>query len=290
MKSDFEQLRTKIKSLGYRTDLMFPAFEGEIVDRGEYLVVTTPSNPTFYWGNFLLFERPPTEGDFELWPGLFEAEIGAPPAYEHQALGWDSPDGEEGVIEPFLRAGFEPDRSVVLTSAAPIPPARPAAAIHVRRLESEHDWEQALGMQVLCREPRHEEAQYRTYVGRSMDRYRRMAIAARGAWYGAFLDGQLVADCGLFHDGELGRYQSVETHPEYRRRGIAGRMIYEAGRMALEQHGLRMLVMVAEAESDAARLYQSLGFAPTEKMMGLLKFPEAAQSGKTPEQKTATEK
>jgi hypothetical protein len=47
---------------------------------------------------------------------------------------------------------------------------------------------------------------------------------------------------------------------------------------------------VAEAESDAARLYQSLGFAPTEKMMGLLKFPEAAQSGKTPEQKTATEK
>jgi hypothetical protein len=44
-----------VKSLGYRTDLIFPTFDGEIIDRGDYLVIRTPKNPTFYWGNFLLF-------------------------------------------------------------------------------------------------------------------------------------------------------------------------------------------------------------------------------------------
>ena len=59
-----EGILMDVKSLGYKTDLIFPAFDGEIVDRGDYLVVRTPSNPYFYWGNFLLFPRPPAEGDY----------------------------------------------------------------------------------------------------------------------------------------------------------------------------------------------------------------------------------
>ena len=57
----------QVRSLGYRTDLIFPAFDGQITDRGDYLVVRTPSNPTFYWGNFLLFDRPTGDGDIERW-------------------------------------------------------------------------------------------------------------------------------------------------------------------------------------------------------------------------------
>jgi hypothetical protein len=44
-----------IRSLGYRTDLFFPRFDGIIIDRGSYLVIRTPGNPHFYWGQFLLF-------------------------------------------------------------------------------------------------------------------------------------------------------------------------------------------------------------------------------------------
>ena len=40
-------MQMEVKSLGYRTDLIFPAFDGEIIDRGAYLVVRTLSNPTF---------------------------------------------------------------------------------------------------------------------------------------------------------------------------------------------------------------------------------------------------
>jgi hypothetical protein len=42
-------------SLGWRSDLVFARFDGEVVDRGNHLLVRTPGNPTFWWGNFLLF-------------------------------------------------------------------------------------------------------------------------------------------------------------------------------------------------------------------------------------------
>jgi GNAT superfamily N-acetyltransferase len=268
----------QLRSLGYRTDLIFPGFDGEIIDRGNYLVIRTPKNPTFYWGNFLLFSEPPKEGDLRSWGELFAAEIGVPPAVEHQTFGWDSPEGEEGAIEPFLQAGFRPDRGVVMTAAAPRAPVSPSHTVGVRALSSDTDWEQAVENQVTCKEPEFEHADYQVFRQRAMERYRRMSLAGLGNWFGAFIDGRLVADCGLFHDGELGRYQSVETHPDFRRKGIAATMVYDAGRQAIARYGLRKLVMVAEAASDPARLYASLGFREEEKMIGLLK-PPARDSG-----------
>jgi len=94
---------------------------------------------------------------------------------------------------------------------------------------------------------------------------------AAGHWYGAFIGDRLVADLGVFHDGQgLGRYQSVETHPDFRRQGIAATLVYEAGTRAIAEHGLHTLVIIAEDEGDPSRLYRSLGFEPTEKSMGLL--------------------
>lgn len=260
-----------LRSLGYRTDLIFPAFDGEIIDRGDYLVIRSPRNPTFYWGNFLLFEASPREGDFERWRELFAREIGVPPEVEHQAIGWDAPDGETGFLEPFVQAGFSVSRDVVLTTSAPRPPARPSAIVSVRPLRSPAECSQALDVQMLCRGEGHEEAGYREFRQRAMDRYRRMEEAGLGHWYGAFIGDRLVADLGVFHDSRgLGRYQSVETHPDFRRQGIAGTMIYEAGRQAMSEHGLHTLVIIAEEDAAPARLYQSLGFVPTERSMGVV--------------------
>jgi GNAT superfamily N-acetyltransferase len=268
----------KLRSLGYQTDLIFPAFDGVIVDRGDYLVIRSPLNPTFYWGNFLLFARPPQEGDFDRWRQAFVREIGAAPEVQHQAFGWDSPEGDTGIIDPFLRAGFSASNDVVLTASAPHSPAMPSSVIRIQLLSSASDWAQVIDLQVLCREPEHEEAAYREFRQRAMDRYRRMEAAGLGHWYGAFVGDRLVANMGVFHNGRsLGRYQSVETDPEFRRQGIAGTLVYETGRQAISSHGLHTLVIIAEEGSAPARLYQSVGFTPAEKSMGLLWFPHAGQ-------------
>jgi GNAT superfamily N-acetyltransferase len=259
----------KVKSLGYRTDLIFPSFDGEVIDRGDYLVIRTPANPTFYWGNFLLFPQSPQEGDFKTWCELFALEIGTPPETEHQVFGWDSPEGEAGVIQPFLEAGFRLNRSVVLTSSEPRSPDRPSDVVSIRALKTEADWEQAVENQVACREPEFEEGEYRAYKKQQMARYRKMVASDLGDWYGAFIDRRLVADLGLFHHEGVGRYQAVETHPDFRRRGIAGTLVYIAGCQAKADYNLHTLVIVAEQASSPARLYESLGFQLTEKQIGL---------------------
>lgn len=259
----------QVRSLGYRTDLIFPAFDGQITDRGDYLVVRTPSNPTFYWGNFLLFDRPPGDGDFERWPALFAGEIGTPPQVVHQAFGWDTTSDERGLVQPFLDSGYHLEQLAVLTARREHLVPKSSPAVTIRPLASDDDWEQSIENQVICREPIFSEAGYRVFRQRQAQRYREMASRGLGAWFGAFSGDRLVADLGLFHDGELGRYQSVATHPDFRRRGIASSMVSFAALYALDHFNLQMLVIVARAESPADRLYQSIGFQSAEVQLAL---------------------
>ena len=50
---------TEPHSLGWRTDLIFARFDGEVVPRCDHLVIRAPHNPTFWWGNFLLYDHAP---------------------------------------------------------------------------------------------------------------------------------------------------------------------------------------------------------------------------------------
>jgi predicted GNAT family acetyltransferase len=148
-------------------------------------------------------------------------------------------------------------------------PTRVNREVEVRPLRTDDDWAQATESQVAVRDERHQLEPYRVFQARKMARYRTMAEAAVGAWFGAFLEGRLVADLGLYTDGTFGRFQSVGTHPDYRRRGICGTLVHAAAEHALQRFGVKTLVMVADPEYHAARIYMSLGFAPTEQQLGL---------------------
>lgn len=266
----------QVRSLGYQTDLIFPSYDGEIIDRGNYLVIRTPTNPSFYWGNYLLFDRPPMEGDYQGWQELFAREIGTPSLVTHRTFGWDTTDNEHGVIEPFLDNGYRLEQSVVMTTRQPVPPSNPIQGVTVRPLELEYEWTQGIENQVACREPGFEETSYRLFRERQMHRYRAMARAGLGAWFGAFIENQLVADLGIFYTQQLGRYQSVQTHPNYRRQGIASYLVSQSGIYALDHFGIKTLVIVAKSGSQAERLYQAAGFEIVEHQTGIGKWDESA--------------
>jgi ribosomal protein S18 acetylase RimI-like enzyme len=140
-------------------------------------------------------------------------------------------------------------------------------------LETDSDWEEAVDLQVVCRNAEFEEGEYREFRVQQMKRYQHMVTAGLGHWYGAFIDQRLVADLGIFHDGALGRFQHVETHPDFRRRSIAGTLVHESSRHAIAAYDLNTLVIVAEQGSPAARLYGSLGFQQTEVQLGVERWP-----------------
>ena len=262
-----------LESLGYRTDLMFARWNGEVSDLGEYLHIRTPSNPTYYWGNFLLFKNPPLEGDFERWNALFKGHF---PESQHVALGIDGTRGETGQLQPFLTAGFDLEKSVVLTATQTHAPARMNLEVEVRPLKTDADWAAALELQILCRDTQHTLESYRVFKTAQLKNYRLLTDLGLGEWFGVFLTGKqekgkLVADLGIFFSSEMARYQVVETHPQYRRQGLCGRLVFEASQYAFAK-GAEILVMVADPEYHAARIYESVGFAVAEIQVGLQKF------------------
>lgn len=259
----------EIHSLGYRTDLFFPKYEGIVLDRGDYLVIRTPSNPSFFWGNYLLFSSPPKLGDLEKWQALFQQEISAQQVTHHTVFGWDSQEGETGEVQPFIDAGFQLVQSVILTTQQVNAPRKYNHEVVVRALVEDWEWEQALQNQVDCRPPEHSLEGYLPFKKAKMARYREMQRSGLGDWFGAFLGDRLVADLGLFCIDGIGRFQSVETAPEFRRQGICGTLVYQAALHGFERLGAKTLVMVADEHYHAARIYESVGFRPAERAVGL---------------------
>ena len=258
-------------SLGWRTDLVFARFDGQVTDRGSHLRVLTPANPTYWWGNFLLFQHAPRAGDFERWMALFDEEIATrQPASRHRAFGVDVP-GRLALPAEFAAAGFDLNEATVLTLTRDQlrgSPKRLPAGLAFQVLDLPRDAAAIVDKQVAVDEARFEIAGYRQFAERQMQRYAAMQRAGRGHWLGlvAEVDGRavLAASCGLFHDvasdERLGRFQYVSTHPAWRRRGLCTALVHAACRHGFEAMDLRTLVIVADPSDVAIDVYESLGF------------------------------
>lgn len=260
-----------VQSLAHQTDLLISRFRSQIEDRGPYLVIKTPENPSFHWGNYLLFPEPPETGDRQRWPELFRREFPDPQAVRHIAFSWDSP--ESGNASAFIPDGYRLETTVALSTNRPLLPPRAHPDVTVRTLTHDHEFAAALDLQVACRDPIFSFESYREFRQRQTVLYRQMIARNYGQWFGAFLEDKLVADLGVFHADGVARYQSVSTHPDHRCQGICGRLVHDAGQHALQNFpGVHTLVMVAESDRQAARVYQSCGFHPHETIHALSHF------------------
>lgn len=262
----------RLESIGFQTDLIFWRYGGRVQDRGEYLLVETPRNRGWHFGNLLVFRHLPREGDHERWPALFRREFTHAPEVRHMVFNWRA-DGERlGLVEPFISAGFRLEINPILGARALHPPPRPNDEMEVRPIDTDDAWAEVLEGHVRHRDGVHEEGPYRRFIERRFDDYRRLVEEGRGAWYGAFAGRRLVGDCGLFREGDTGRYQYVLTHPEYRRRGVAATLVHKVGDAALRAGLVRRLVISA-ADADVTRIYASVGFEPVERCAALILAP-----------------
>ena len=252
-----------LDSLGLRTDLALLRLGGsEITDRGDHLVVRSPHNPDHWWGNFLLLRAAPDETTVDRWLGRFTVEF---PDAAHRTFAVDGTDGTVGDLSAFAARGFTVEAQTVLTAGVVHPPRRHDPTAEYRTLTSDDDWAQSAELRFVCDDSPDRELHRRFVTARTATQ-RRLVAAGTGAWFGAFVDGRLVSQLGLLRTGPgQARYQSVETHPEFRRRGLAGRLVHDAGRYGLDRLGVTTLVIVADPDYVAIDLYRSIGFRDTER-------------------------
>ncbi|MGZ3695269.1 MAG: GNAT family N-acetyltransferase [Bdellovibrionota bacterium] len=254
----------QLRSLGRKTDLIFSRFQGEVFDRGPFLVIRTPTNPSFHWGNLLVFAAPPTANSLTEWNALFKKELGDLPL-KHTLFTWEGLAPEDSVLKQFTDEGFEFDEGVVLATKKVKAPPKVNSDIKIKVIESDSEWAQAIELQVAARDPQYEEGYHRLFKERQFAQYKAMWQAGMGHWFGAFLGGKLVGDLGVFKSENLARYQNVSTHPDYRRLGICGTIVYETAKLTLQDPKIETLVMEADNHYHAARIYESVGFLPVEK-------------------------
>ncbi|WP_244927713.1 GNAT family N-acetyltransferase [Nocardioides sp. W7] len=252
----------ELLSRAWRTDLALLAGSGSIVEHhGTYVVVRTPDNPTFRWGNFLLLRRAPMQRDLDRWLGLFEELL---PDVTHRTFGVDDPTGDRSTLRVFADRGFRVSVSTVLTADEVHHPRHANHTAQLRQLETDADWEQRFALTMACYADESGPA-YEEFARRQAEAERRLTADGSGAWFGAFEDGRMLSGLGISRAGHgLARFQNVETHPESRGRGLAGTLVHHAGRHALDELGVRTLVIVADPDYHAMRLYQGVGFSSTE--------------------------
>lgn len=263
----------RTRSLGYRTDLAIRALEGSVIeDRGTYLVIRSPRNPGFWWGNFLLLPSL-APGSLDDWLARFAAEF---PGARHATFGVDeAADGSSAASDlgEWTAAGFTVDRSAVLTASALRPPPQPNAEATYRPLAGDADWEQALRLRLAVDAGR--PAGDPEFARARLAATRAMTEAGHATWHGAFLGDDLVAQMGIVCDASSGlaRYQHVETHPDARRRGLAGTLTWKVGKSVLAAAQARTLVIVADPDGPAIAIYRSVGFTPAETQLALQRRP-----------------
>ncbi len=267
-----------LNSLGHKTELFFGSFSGKVTTLEDVVFVQTPSNPDYFWGNYLIFREVPKASDVQLWTDRFDELFTGMDGIKHRSFTWDvngmgAPLNHD-VIQIFKNSGYDYSSQIFHKSKTLVAPVNLNQRIKIRPLSSENEWHDMLEMQILCWVGDMDEDEFRTFKTRRVKEYERMVTAGKGLWFGAFVEDRLVGDAGIFWDGEFARYQNVETHPDFRRQGICRTLVYEIGNWVLENKKAEYLVIQSEENSDAMRIYQSLGFEPIERVQEFCKYQD----------------
>ncbi len=238
--------------LGWHTDLAVLRLGGSTFEtHSDHLVVRTPANPTYHWGNFVLVTDTTSVDDADRWRRVFAAAF---PDAAHLAIGLPATPA------PAAWAGTDLEANDVLVADGALVERALPAGYTVREVVGEADWaaSTALNDDHYPGEPE--------FAGLRSENRARMVSMGDLTWFGAFTEDtdELVAELGIVRveDG-LARYQSVLTHRDHRRRGLTGHLLGVAAGRAREA-GAGTLVIIADADGDAGRLYRAAGFRHTE--------------------------
>ena len=256
--------------LSWHTDLAVLRLSGsEIEERSDHLLVRTPANPYFYWGNFVLVTDRSGADDPSRWLETFEREF---PDSRHRAIGLLA---EPRDAAAWKALDLELDHDDVLAATTCPQPTPVPQGYLTRRLDDAAAWEQSTGLRISeFADASEHEALYERHNTEA-----RSAMAAKGdaAWFGAFEGDRLVAELGIVDCGEgVARYQAVVTGEDHRRQGLAGHLLGVAAAWAADR-GAQRWVIVAEDGGDASRLYRARGFEPADRGTRAYLKPEPSE-------------
>ncbi|MFM2384705.1 MAG: hypothetical protein RL166_579 [Actinomycetota bacterium] len=242
---------------GWETDLAILRHGGSSIDEfPDHLLIRTPHNPNYHWGNFILISNNEALGDAARWVQTFRDAF---PDSKWVSIGMSEyPTNPEAWKEFDL----ELERMEVLKTD--IQPAFPEIdPNYTSRILGGKDWDALLEREISenLKSGSHDPETFDPFIRRTIESYKDLSNRGLASWFGAFHGTELVADLGIVVCGETARYQSVQTDENHRKRGLASHLLGRAALWASER-GCSSWVIVTESTNDAGRVYRKAGFTP----------------------------
>lgn len=261
-----------IASIGLKSEFLFFDHISIIYPKNEYVVVKTPRNPKYISANFLLFKNAPNPDDIELWPRLFQKEFLNNPNIKHIKLVWDDITINENVIDGFLKNNFELEhyRSLIATGLLTADKINQNICV---RILNENDWEEVVQDQMLFRPTELSEDYYREFSKQLMDDYRSIILLNKSIWFGAYIGSQMIGSVGLLWSNTMVAFQRVLIKPEFRMHGACKTMLHYVAAWISNSLKDRTLVILAEKDSIAEKIYTNLGFKVKEELLAFYRYP-----------------
>lgn len=257
---------------GWATDVAILELTGsEVTDRGDHLVIRTPDNPDYHWGNCILVTDPAAVDDADRWTTLFAAEFpeatwfaAGLPVMPRDTRAWAARDVELEQLD-------------VLTATTQPSPAPLADGYTVRELAGD-DWDLVAARDIAenARTGEYDHAVHVRFVHGTIASRRDLCERGVAAFFGAFAGDELVADLGIVLCGPLARFQDVSTEDGHRRRGLASHLLGVAAAWAADR-GCRTWVIVTESTNAAGRVYRRAGFALDDAEFNAYRHPGRAR-------------
>lgn len=254
------------------TDLLFDSYQGLIQRHSDYWAISTPESPDYYFGNYLLLPRPPDDRDKGWLEQTFDRLIGQDPRIRHRTFLWPLDEGLSRCPGAFVACGYHYMECLALslTRERLIPPDGPLP-LPVRPFTPD-DWPDWVELELRERNPAHEAAHYHEFLLSRVRLYRAMIADGLGQWWGMWDGVSLVASCGLFFTESLGRFQWVRTREAWRNRGLCRHLLHGVARHGLGR--VAELIIVADCDYHAQRVYRRLGFEPVARTGSLCRWEQ----------------
>lgn len=243
-----------------QTDWHLVRLHGHVEVVNGVTVLRVPDNPNYRWGNCLHLSAAPTLDELHDLVELARDIFGDQPEIRHVLLRWDGEriEADFAAAAKDRKMGVDSGRVMHAVDLVDVS----AQGVSIRPLDLARQWEDIIALNIAC-DPEEPDglADYMAFKQGLRRAWQAWAATGDAIWWGAFIDDTLVGQAGMVCcPGRRGRFQSVETHPDYRGRGVCSSLVSTMGRHAVAVLGCETLWMGVNPDGLAQHLYAKLGF------------------------------
>lgn len=259
----------KLKSLGLQTQLIMDNQTSQITENKSFIVCKTPERADYFWGNYLIMKSPPKKGDYKSWIQTYENEFCKIKDQGFCVILFDTIDGREAYLQDFIDNDFNVGEAKILTCTEIIKPKQVNEDLKIKAYSSDEDWNDYIDVHFTPNWDYGSDSDQKIFLKQNSDEFKSFSDTGIAQRYGAFLNGKMIADLGVYWENGVARFNNIATHRDHRRKGACRKLVYEVCKLLLERDDINTLVMEADEHYHAAKIYESVGFMPHQRLISL---------------------